>query len=141
MRSGLLYLLQRSGEPGLIARFEDEMDMVWHQAVRPARQTEPLARAPQTVAVIRVVLRLKKGLLATVAPLRHETGIAGQDEAGSAGHACIIATIPKNYNLCGMLGGINCVCPGCSLPKLPKFRAASIQLSSAVCIIVHEAIK
>lgn len=98
-------MFQRSGEPGSIARLEDEMDRVGHQAARPTHHTEPLADTSQTVAAIRVILRLKKGSLATVAPLRHVMGIAGQDETGRAGHACVFAPTPDNYNLCGMFGG------------------------------------
>ena len=75
------------------------------QAVRPASHTEPLASATQAVEVIRVVLRLKKGLLATIAPLRHVMGIARQDETGSAGHARIVAAMPGNCNLCERSGG------------------------------------
>ena len=98
-------LLQRGGEPGFIARFQDEMDMAWHQAERLTDHAKPLASATQAVEVIRVVLRLKKGLLATIAPLRHVMGIARQDETGSAGHARIVAAMPSICNLCERFGG------------------------------------
>ena len=77
---------QREREPDGVARNQDQMDVVGHQAIGPDLDPEFAAGFGEPIAIERVVLVAEKDALAPIAALSDVVGNAGQDDASDAGH-------------------------------------------------------
>ena len=75
-----------AAEPVLVRWHDDEVDVVWHQAIGPDLRTRALSRLAEQVEVELVVAVLEEGLLPAIAALGDVVGIAGKHEAGEACH-------------------------------------------------------
>jgi hypothetical protein len=64
-------LAKGAGEAVLGRRYQDEVNVVRHQAIRPARHRSLLAALSQQIAIERVVAALEDDRRAAVAPLGH----------------------------------------------------------------------
>src|SRR5271166_4740172 len=79
-------LAERPSQRLLAVGDENEVDVVWHQAIGPAGDALPAALARQQIAIEFIVVIAEKHPLAPVAALRDMMGKAGDDKAGDAGH-------------------------------------------------------
>ena len=70
---------------------QDQVHMVGHQAPSPDLDPGGAAFAAQQVAIERVILLGKEGLLPAVAALGHVMRTAGHDDPGEACHARSVA--------------------------------------------------
>nr|WP_228765684.1 hypothetical protein [Sphingopyxis solisilvae] len=74
-------------KPVRIARYQDDMDMVGHQAIGPDLGLRPPRRLGEEIKIDLVVAVLEEGPLAPVAALGNMVRNAREDEARKAGHA------------------------------------------------------
>lgn len=78
-------LADGEAEPRFIARREDQMDVVGHEAIGPDLHAASTGLLGQ-IAVDLLVAVFKEDRLAAVAPLGHVMRQSGHDDAGEAGH-------------------------------------------------------
>src|SRR5271165_2515960 len=108
-------LAERPSQRLLAVGDENEVDVVWHQAIGPAGDALPAALARQQIAIKLIVVIAEKHSLAPVAALRDMMGKAGDDEAGDAGHGGARRT--EQAETIGRVEGLSKVSP--KSPKSP----------------------
>src|SRR5712691_7702298 len=89
-------LADRTRQPRRRLRRRHEVDVIGHEAIRPRLDRGLAAALGQQVAIERVIGRLEKNLLATVAALRHVMGKARNDDTADARHAVYRAVLEKS---------------------------------------------
>jgi len=80
-------LADRAGKAVGRRRHQDQVHVVRHQAVAPARHGCLAAALCQEVAIQRIILLLEKHRRAAIAPLRDMMREAGDDQASKARYA------------------------------------------------------
>ena len=78
---------------------ENKVDMIGHQAPRPAGHAKGAGMPRQQVEIEGIIGIVEKRLLPPIATLGHVVGQAGKDDAGGARHAGILAGDLLNCNV------------------------------------------
>ena len=70
-----------------LGRHQNDMNMVWHQAIGPNLAPGPRSTLGQHIQIERIVGFFKKHLPAPVAPLGDKMRQSGNDKASNTSHA------------------------------------------------------
>ena len=74
-----------------VAGAEDQMDMVWHEAIGPDRHGSLVHLPAQDIAIDILIAVFEEDRLAAIAACGDVMGTAGNDNAGETGHTVRLA--------------------------------------------------